>query len=981
MAERPEVLIEKWFPIEILGAEQTREKSMGKNTFPPHVRLHVWWARRPLLVSRAAILASVLPAWRADWPDHLHSQFPTQQSYEAWFIRLCGIIGGDPVAGRKLVQWAGANNVKLKTPPYTHKRAFTVNPSKEYLDTMKQLLEHTWGTAELSVLDPFSGGGSIPFESLRYGFKTYANELNPVASVILKATLDYPFRFGGGLAQDIHKYGKLLIDGVRQRLEPFFPLQPGESIHAYIWARTVACPYTGKPIPLSPNWWLQKGSDPVAVRPIFDDHASQAHFEILRGSQIEKRGFDPEIGTVKRGNAVSPWAHNQPVDGDYIKAEAQAGRMGQQLYALAIKKDGLGFRAPGEDDLAAAAAAEQELTKRLPGWEAKGLVPREPYPTQTNDMRPLHYGMPTWGDMFAPRQLLSLCTFVELLKEVQERVRTELPADRAEAVLTYLGIPLDKAADYNSRLCKWDGTRNKVTNTFDRHDFSFKWSHAEFDAAHNLVPWVMDQVADAYQGITKLAVSPLPLLEHPELHPLTQSRGSAAAIHSLADGSIMHICTDPPYEANVMYAECSDFFYVWMKRSLGDVHSGFFTEELTNKDDEAVANVARFADMGRKRTALALTDYERKMAAAFREMHRVLHEDGILTVMFTHKKVEAWDTLATSLIGAGFRICSSWPVHTESEHSTHQAKKNSAASTIMLTCRKREASGESVWWDDLKNRVRQVAREQAEQFERDGIRGVDLYIATFGPVLSILSENWPVLTSEVDERTGEPKPLRPEVALDLAREEVVQLRKRGLLLGRAVQFDPYTDWYLMAWDAFKAIEFPADEARKLALALGLDLERDIIRDKKLVGKKSSTVVLQTPLQRRKRDMVDPDKTSFDCWIDAAHTAMMLYVEDGAQSCKAFLSNAGLLNDSTFKACLQALVNAIPRTKQKGKFIRPEAAALENLCLAFFPDITLPAEEAPPEIPQQGMLAGMGADEDIEDEDIEEDGEDDDGGED
>jgi hypothetical protein len=375
--------------------------------------------------------------------------------------------------------------------------------------------------------------------------------------------------------------------------------------------------------------------------------------------------------------------------------------------------------------------------------------------------------------------------------------------------------------------------------------------------------------------------------------------------------------------------------------------------------------------MGRKRTALALTDYERKMAAAFREMHRVLHQNGVLTVMFTHKKVEAWDTLATSLIGAGFKICSSWPVHTESEHSTHQAKKNSAQSTIMLTCRKRDVSEETVWWDDLKNRVRQEARDKAAQFEKDGIRGVDLYIATFGPVLSILSENWPVLTSEVDERTGEPLPLRPEVALDLAREEVVQLRKKGLLLGRVVQFDPFTDWYLMAWDAFKAIEFPADEARKLALALGLDLEREIIAAKKLVGKKSSTVVLQVPLARRKRDMVDPDKTSFDCWIDAAHTAMMLYQEDGAQSCKAFLNKAGLLDDGTFKACLQALVNAIPRTKQKGKFLRPEAAALENLCLAFYPEITLPAEEAPPEVEPQGMLPGMGGEAEIEEVEMEE----------
>src|SRR5690606_14951992 len=193
-----------------------------------------------------------------------------------------------------------------------------------------------------------------------------------------------------------------------------------------------------------------------------------------------------------------------------------------------------------------------------------------------------------------------------------------------------------------------------------------------------------------------------------------------------------------PYYDNVMYAECADFFYVWMKRTLGHVYPEFFTDELTNKDDEAVANVARFAELGRKKKQLALADYERKMSAAFREMYRVLRDDGVLTVMFTHKKVEAWDTLATSLINAGFAIHASWPVHTESEHSLHQAKKNAAQSTILLTCRKRKESSEPVWWDDIKGRVRQVARAKAEEFERQGIRGVDLYIATFGPTLAIL---------------------------------------------------------------------------------------------------------------------------------------------------------------------------------------------------------------------------------------------------
>src|SRR5690606_30656911 len=160
-------------------------------------------------------------------------------------------------------------------------------------------------------------------------------------------------------------------------------------------------------------------------------------------------------------------------------------------------------------------------------------------------------------------------------------------------------------------------------------------------------------------------------------------------------------------------------------------------------------------------------------------------------------------------------------------------------------------------------------------FAAQGISGVDLYISTFGPALSVISAHWPVLTSEIDERTGEPRPLRPETALDLAREEVIKLRKQGLLLGRDIQFDPFTDWYLMAWDAFKAVEFPYDEARKLAIALGVDLDGDIRGHKNLVARKGSSVVLQTPVQRRKRGMVDPDLVIFDTLIDAAHTALLV----------------------------------------------------------------------------------------------------------
>jgi hypothetical protein len=255
------------------------------------------------------------------------------------------------------------------------------------------------------------------------------------------------------------------------------------------------------------------------------------------------------------------------------------------------------------------------------------------------------------------------------------------------------------------------------------------------------------------------------------------------------------------------------------------------------------------------------------------------------------------------------------------------------------------------------------------------MRGVDLYLSTFGPTLSIISEHWPVLTSEVDPKSGQPKTLRPETALDLAREEVIRLRKQGLLLGRDIQFDPVTDWYLMAWDAFAAEQFPYDEARKLAIALGVDLDHDLMAIKRLAVKKGQFITLQKPVERRKRSIVDEDTRRFEHWVDAAHTAMMIYAENGAGPCEVFLRESGLRRDGTFKALIQALLNAIPRTRIKGKFLRPEAEVLENMRLAFFDDLAAPMEEEPemPQLRQMDLREAPGgySFEETEDEEAEE----------
>jgi len=1014
---RPRVLIEQWLPIAELGVEAQRENSTGLH--PPLNRLHVWWARRPLTVSRAAVLASILPAYPlpspsakgiADegggqirpWPDKFRKKFPTFDHYKTWFLRLIG-IHGDPVSARKLIEYEKRTGQATPGNKYGYARAFTYNPSEEQLRTLYDLLEWTWGTREITFCDPMAGGGSIPFEALRYGLTVHANELNPVASVILKATLDYPARFGPALADDIRKYGKVWAERVRERLKAFYPPHPPTPDGSlkggtHLWARTVACPVSGKPVPLSPNWWLRKGDDPIAVRLIADPKLDRCRFEIVRGRTACQRAR-PDEGTIRRGSAVSPWT-GDPIDGDYIKAEAQAGRMGQQLYAVEVFDGTVNWRAPTAEDEAAYQRAVEELRRRRPQWQAADLIPNDDIPDGSKTSEPRRYGMLRWDELFSPRQLLAHVVILEELRKLSNQIRKELPRERAQAVVTYLALATDKCLDYNSRMIRLHAGRCVIAGTFDRHDFSFKWSHGEFDASRNLLPWALEQVVEAYEGIAGLVCPATQMLWGKEQAPVERlriTRANAQTLGNLGDGSVRLICVDPPYYDNVQYGELSDFFYVWMKRSLSDVHPELLNSfVLVPKDEEAVANPARFA-FAKKKKELARQDYENKMLACFREMHRLLADEGVLTVMFTHKQVAAWDTLGTALIRAGFRIDASWPVHTESEHSLHQAKKNAAASTILLVCRKRapapsdehtqsrdrkgaaedagrRAGGAAgpVWWDDLKGRVRETARQKAAEFQAQGIGGVDLYISTFGPVLSIISENWPVLTSQTDPHTGDPLPLNPGEALDLARQEVVNLRKQGLLLGRSVEFDPVTDWYLMAWDAFKAEEFRADEARKLALVLGLDLERDIVRDKRLVTKKGANVVLNLPPRRRKRGMVDPEAEGFVHLIDAVHTMMMIYEEDGAKACQRFVNKLGLRTDSRIKALVQALMEAIPATRGKdGNFLRPEMATLDRLRMLFWDDLPGPKEEEPPALAQQHTLFAVGEQEEVEEEELEE----------
>jgi putative DNA methylase len=407
-----------------------------------------------------------------------------------------------------------------------------------------------------------------------------------------------------------------------------------------------------------------------------------------------------------------------------------------------------------------------------------------------------------------------------------------------------------------------------------------------------------------------------PARRQPEVKILCESADEL----SLPDASIDCIVMDPPYYDNVMYAELSDFFYVWLKRTAGLLYPELFTAHLTDKDREAVANPAKFSGQkGAKR--LAHVDYQQRMARIFAEMRRVLKPGGVMTVMFTHKAKDAWDALATGLIQAGFVITASWPVQTEAEGSLHIREKSAAKSTIFLVCRLREdapARGEEVFWEDVEPDVRRVVREKVREFQEAGLAGIDLYLACFGPTLEIFSRHWPLTRGTARQQPKsyqsdllgpwDPYRVTPEDALEAARREVKQWRMEQLAtVKRQHHLDALTEWYVLAWDAFRAPKFPADEALKLARVVGLDFDQEVRNVACAVSGGDVTLWDSQTRVTKSKLIPGPQAPMLDRLHEAAYTVRF----QNTEAARNRLESLRLLDDPTLMTALEALLNVLP----------------------------------------------------------------------
>jgi len=965
-------LIERWLPIAELGIESVRERT-PMTPFPAPNRLHVWWARRPLIASRAAVMASLLP----------------EDADRQAFLRAIG-IHGDPVASKRRIQVARRKDVRFEGEAYEYSRAF-----KYGLDDSDEKWFRAAVDRSAIVLDPTAGGGSIPFEALRAGFSTLANDLNPVAALILRATLEFPITYGIDLVAEYNRIAALFVARREERLADLFPAEPSDNCVPtnYLWARTIRCPYCEGIVPLSPNWRLNPSG--LGVRLIThlaggpSDTGRHCTFEIVHSAK------DVSEGTVVDGDASCPYEDCRPkrvIDASEVKRQAQAGLMGDQIFTVVYKrrlpsaKKGKDkwvkeYRAPRLEDNNALHIATRS-NERLPEWESLDLIPNEIYPDMFAD-RSKVYGVNYWRDLFSDRQLLCHGTAVELFRELldaeQSRART---SEITKAAFIYLALAIDKLIDYNSRMTRWHVGREVMVNTFDRHDFSFKWSYAEMPPLVRSVgyDWAIRQVGKCIVELVELSRGeainesgheqqiPLPTPKRAHILPsLKVTCKPAESLDHISDGTVNVIVMDPPYYDNVMYAELSDFFYVWLKRTAGRVVPELFRTLLTDKDEEAVANPAKFK--GQKGAdALAKRDYKERMAAIFAECHRVLKQTGIMVLMFTHKATGAWDALTKGLMQAGFTITASWPINTEAEGSLHIKDKAAANSTIFLVCRpraERDADGDASYWEDVEPQVAGAVRKRIKEFQDAGIGGVDLYLACFGPALQTFSEHWPLRRgtprpqpearkrrkqAEMFEEPWDPYGVTPEDALDAARREVKRWRLQQLTHMKArTDLDPLTSFYVLAWDAFSAPKFDYDEALRLARAVGVDLDKEIIGH--VAQKKSSEIILWDSAKRAAKGAIGPADGSRS-WLDAVHHAAYAARSRNLQHAQELLKKAQVDGDPAFFAALEAVLEVLPVSKSfSGIDLEGDVAefgndfeALENLRkLAFATDVDEPQQ--------------------------------------
>jgi len=793
-------LIEVALPLEAINKASAREKSI-RHGHPS--TLHLWWARRPLAAARAVIFAQMV-----DDPSAHPDLFPTAKKQEKERERLFRII-------EDLVQWENTTNEEVLERArgeiwQSWRRACAEHADhprgKELFDRHKLPAFH----------DPFAGGGSLPLEAQRLGLEAFATDLNPVAVLICKAMIEIPPKFAGkppvnpawqsksreekaahvwrgaqGLAEDVRFYGSWMREEAGRRIGHLYPkievtadmakgrpdLRPlvgsNLTVVAWLWARTVRSPnpaFAHVEVPLASSFLLS----PMAGRETYIE-------PLIEGDKYRftvKVGKPPEV--VKNGTKLARGPNFQclmsgtPIAGDYIKAEGKAGRMGTRM--LAIVAEG------GRGRVYLQSTPEMEKVALLARAEWKPETPLAPEPRA---LWTPPYGLATYGDLFTARQLVALTSFSDLVTEVRELVkRNALAAGMhedgrglniggvmatayADAVATYLGFLVSKLADKGSTICTWDigptssrtisGRSARVATvrvTFARQGIPMTWDFAEVN--------IFSDSVGSLDTVLRTLTIPLEYLPRGAPSGVSQQLDAAAAVGG-SFGRV--IATDPPYYDNIGYADLSDFFYVWLRRSLKAVFPDLFATVAVPKAEELVATPYRH---GSKEKAEAF--FLDGMTRAMRRLAEQGHPAFPITVFYAFKQSETesvegtsstgWETFLQAVIRAGFAITGTWPMRTEMKTRSVAIGTNALASSIVLVCRPRATEAPTATRREFLTALKTELPVALDHLQRGNIAPVDLAQAAIGPGMAVYTRYAKVLDAE-----GKPLSVRDALAL------------------------------------------------------------------------------------------------------------------------------------------------------------------------------------------------------------------------
>jgi adenine-specific DNA methylase len=805
----PKRLIEVDLPIRRISAHARREKSIRHG----HIStLHIWWARRPLAACRAVICASL-------WPDPADPLCP--QTFRDRATKIIFDFASAAVRSKELgescdhetwIKWqAMAQKGKLDSHNEAHWNILRFalldfiadfanwdnSTVKEYLDTSRALTQAAHealggqpGTRPL-VIDPFAGGGSIPLEALRVGADAFASDLNPVPVLLNKVVLEYIPRYGQRLADEVRKWSEWIYRELKSEVKEFYPsAEGGFTAGAFLWARTILSEAPSDDefpieVPLLRSLILLKKSG--RYQALRWARASDGKIKSILEKVIYADGttltvrrpllevFQPKsLAEVEKGTS-SGGAATCPITGYTTSVESvrrqllsrKGGAADARLICVIASRGGGAGRTyldPRREDLAAAYRAGGELAKRASAWKQDiPMIPDGPLNHLRGFFNVVLYGMTTWGDLFSPRQALGLTTLARLVQEVAPK---EEDIEFKIALQTCLALALDRCADKCASLVVWDNTRDMATHVFGRQALPMIWDFAEVNILSD----------NGWDGAADWVLRVIETNIEANLPQGTASRASATA-NLLPDDTVDSVVTDPPYYAAIPYADLSDFFYSWLKRSVGHLYPDLFNAPLSPKDEECVS-LSHRAAMYRNKDAKW---FETTMAQACAECSRISKPGSVSVFVFANKETAGWEAMLGALIGSGWTITGSWPVDTEMGNRLRAQNSAALASSVHLVCRPRKDLADTSTqtgigdWRDILHQLPVRIHEWMPRLADEGVVGADAIFACLGPALEIFSRY-----SRVEKGNGDTVTLREyleQVWAAVAKEALVQVFK------------------------------------------------------------------------------------------------------------------------------------------------------------------------------------------------------------